>query len=290
MLVERRVDLTISFTETTTSILAANNVVGNNRVFTEQADNDLNDIAGELQLLDLVAKGKIQKKTDKGRTVSDESVSVNYDLTGRTSLPSRASEQLIQIASLPVKGEFYKTAIPLLTNYVYEEASLTNEGKFVLLAGPASTYIAKQFVGRGEVPTVAIGESFTVGFGIDASLRAEREMLEKSDKIQGGNRILDFTYRLQIENFGSEPASVRIFDRLPTSKEKEINVTLAPMTQKISEDPMYEKNEHKKGILRWDVSVPAQSIGAKAYALQYQFTMEYDKQMGIAGNPAPLKK
>ena len=29
-LVERRVDLTISFTETTTSILAANNVVGNN--------------------------------------------------------------------------------------------------------------------------------------------------------------------------------------------------------------------------------------------------------------------
>lgn len=272
------------------SIAGNNGSPASNRIFTEQADNDLNGIAGELQLLDLVAKGKIQKKTETGRLVSDESVSVNYDLNGRTSLPSRASEQLIQIASLPVKGEFYKTAIPLLTTYVYEEASLTNAGNFVLLAGPASTYIAKQFVGRGEVPTVAIGESFTVGFGIDASLRAERELLEKTDTIQGGNRILGFTYRLQIENFGGEAASVRVFDRLPTTKEKELNVVVAPMTQKISDDPMYEKNEHKKGILRWDVSVPAQSIGPKAFFVPYQFTMEYDKQMGIASNPVQVKK
>ncbi|MEI6541841.1 MAG: mucoidy inhibitor MuiA family protein, partial [Planctomycetota bacterium] len=53
----------------------------------EQADNDLNDIAGELQLLDLVAKAKVHKKSEKGRTISDESVSVTYDLAGRTSLP-----------------------------------------------------------------------------------------------------------------------------------------------------------------------------------------------------------
>ena len=36
-----------------------------------------------------------------------------------------------------------------------------------------------QFVGNGIVPTVAVGQPFTVGFGIDASLRASRERLEK---------------------------------------------------------------------------------------------------------------
>ena len=269
---------------------ALNNInPGNNKAVVEQADNNLNDIACELQLLDLVAKGKFAKKSEKGRMISDESVSVTYELPGRTSLPSRSSEQSIQIASLPMKGEFYRTAIPVITNYVYEEASLTNEGKFVLLAGPASTYIAKQFVGRGEVPTVAIGESFTVGFGIDASLRAERELVEKTDTIQGGNRVLGFTYRLQIENFSGEAAAVRILDRLPTSKEIEIHVAPAQMTLEISHDPLYEKNDHKKGILRWDANVPAQSIGPKAFGVQYQFSMEYDKQMGIAGNTASMQ-
>ena len=253
----------------------------------EQADNDLNDIAGELQILDLVAKGKIGKKGEKSRAISDESVSVTYDLPGRTSLPSRSSEQLIQIASMPMKGQFYKAATPLLTTYVYEEASLTNESKLVLLAGPASTFVAQQFVGRGEVPTVAIGESFTVGFGIDASLRAERELVEKTDTIQGGNRVQSFTYRLQIENFNGDVAAVRILERLPTAKENEIRVMPAVMSQEISKDAMYEKNDHKKGILRWDASVPAQAIGPKAFSIQYQFSLEYDKQMGIAGIPAP---
>ena len=259
----------------------------NGREQSKQLDNDLNDIAGELQILDLVSQGKIAKKSEKGKAVISESVSVNYDLSGRSSLPSRSSEQLIQIASLPMKGQFYKVAIPLLTNYVYEEAMLTNEGKFVLLAGPASTFVAQQFVGRGEVPTVAIGEGFTVGFGIDASLRAERELIEKTESIQGGNRELGFTYRLQIENFGNEAAAVRIMERLPISKENEVRVTPAVMSVELSKDPLYEKTEHKKGILRWDASVPAQSIGTKAYFLQYQFQLAYDKQMNIIGVQAP---
>jgi uncharacterized protein (TIGR02231 family) len=255
----------------------------------EQADMDLNDIAGELQILDLVAKGKIQKKAlDKSK--QDESVSVTYDLAGRTSLPSRSSEQLIQIASLPMKGKFYKVATPLLTNYVYDEAALTNEGSTVLLAGPVSTFIAKQFVGRGDIPTVAVGESFTVGFGIDASLRAERELLEKSEVMQGGNRVLSFSYRLQVENFGGEKVDVRIIDRLPTAKENEIRVIPAQMSLELSKDPLYEKTEHKKGFMRWDASVPAQAIGTNAFAVQYQFTLEYDKQMGISGMPPPAAK
>ena len=61
------------------------------------------------------------------------------------------------------------------------------------------------------------------------------------------------------------------------------------MTLEISHDPLYEKNDHKKGILRWDANVPAQSIGPKAFGVQYQFSMEYDKQMGIAGNTASMQ-
>ena len=39
----------------------------------------------------------------------------------------------------------------------------------VLLAGPVASYMAGQFVGHADIPTVAAGEQFDVGFGIDSS-------------------------------------------------------------------------------------------------------------------------
>lgn len=53
----------------------------------------------------------------------------------------------------------------------------------------------------------------------------------------------------------------------------------------MSTDPQYQQRERKKGLLRWDVKVPAQAIGTKLTTVQYQMEMEYDKQLSIAGLP-----
>jgi len=47
----------------------------------------------------------------------------------------------------------------------------------------------------------------------------------------------------------------------------------------------YEQGAKKKGVLRWDVEIPAQSFGPKSFTFDYQFRIEYDKQMVIAGPP-----
>jgi Domain of unknown function (DUF4139)/N-terminal domain of unknown function (DUF4140) len=253
---------------------------------TEDFDVTLNDVARESQVLDLVNSAKVERSGKPSREADSEGVSVSYQLAGRTSLPSRSDRQLIQIASLPMKAEVYRVAMPVLTTAVYEEASVVNASKMVLLAGPVSTYVAGQFVGHGDMPTVSIGESFTVGLGIDSSLRAHRELAKKNESIQGGNRVVDFTYQLSIENFGSDAAQVRLLDRMPTGKENEVKLTLVAPGQPLSEDSRYEQQQRKKGVLRWDVKVPAQAIAAKAFTLDYQMQMEYDKQLSIAGLPA----
>jgi hypothetical protein len=252
---------------------------------TETYDATLNDVARESQVLDLVLTAKVDSSAKPSHNEPGEGVSVSYQLAGRTSLPSRSDRQLIQIAALPMKAEFYKVAIPVLTSAVYEEASVVNDGKLVLLNGPVATYVAGQFVGHGEVPTVAVGESFTIGLGIDSSLRAQRELLKKTESIQGGNRVVEFTYQLGVENFGAEPAQVRLMDRMPTAKESEVKLALVAPGQELSTDPQYQQRERKKGLLRWDVKVPAQAIGTKLTTVQYQMEMEYDKQLSIAGLP-----
>ncbi len=251
-----------------------------------QNDVALNKVADQLQVLELVTK-ETKREEDAGQRArhAQEGIVVTYQLGARTSLPSRSDRQLIQIASLPMKGEFYKMAIPVLTNYVYDEAALTNTSNMVLLAGPVASYMAGQFVGSGDIPTVAVGQPFTVGFGIDASLRATRERVAKTDEVQGGNKLLGFTYRLAVENFGAAPAEVRLMDRLPTAKDTEVKISLDTKEVELSQDKEYQMTDRKSNILRWDVTVPAQKNGTEAFALQYQLHMEYDKNLGISNLP-----
>jgi hypothetical protein len=243
-------------------------------------DSALNRVAGELQVLDLVAAGRGRSG---GAALEAEGYSVVYEVAGRTALPSRADQQLIQIAALPLKGEFYKIAIPVLTSYVYEEANLVNDSPLVLLAGPVATHVEGHFVGQSSIPDVAAGEQFRVGFGIDSALRATRELVDRRESVQGGNRVVDFKYKLAIENFGAAAAKLRVLDRLPTSKGNEIKVTLLDEGKGLYTKGPQAETDRKKGLLRWDVEVPAQAAGEAAQATEYRFRLEYDRQMAIVG-------
>ncbi|MGD9644194.1 MAG: mucoidy inhibitor MuiA family protein [Pirellulales bacterium] len=247
-------------------------------------DVELNRVAAQDQVLDLLSRREFGpgKPSVEPRTAD---VSVTYRLPMRTSLPSRADQQLVQIALLPLEGDFYKLASPVLTAHVYDEALVTNQGETVLLAGPVSSYLADQFVGQGQLPTVAVGETFTLGFGIDSSLRATRELVKKDEAIQGGNRVVDFTYRVSIDNFGADATAVRLFDRVPKAKDGEVKLTLVSTGRELSEDPRYRQAQHGKGLLRWDVDVPAKASGPQAFAVEYQLRLEYDRQMSIVGSP-----
>lgn len=242
-------------------------------------DARLNYFANELQILDFNSGTIIAGK--KLAAPPSEGVSVSYRLAGKTSLPSRSDQQLIQIARLPLTGEFYRVAAPVLSSYVYEEAKLVNTGNVVMLAGPASTFIGEEFVGRGAVPTVAVGESFTVGLGIDSSLRATRELVSREETIQGGNRIVDFVYRLDLENFADAAAEVQLVDRIPVVGEDDIKITMVKSDKDLAE---YEGRaaDRKSGILRWGVEVAP----AKRMAMEYTLRIEYDKELSIVGMPA----
>jgi hypothetical protein len=252
---------------------------------TAQQDSDLNGLAGKLQVLELVSKDA--GRTMTGKESDQEGVSVTYQLPARTSLPSREDQQSIQIATLDMTGEFYKLAMPVLTSYVYDQSTVTNQSKIVLLSGEVQSYFNDQYVGVGTLPTVAVGEKFTVGFGIDSSLRATRELVDKTETTQGGNRVMNFSYRLSVENFGSSPAIVRLVDRLPTTKNPDVKITVVSTNKEPSTQPVAPSEAgsaaHRAGILNWTVEVPAQAMSDKASTIDYQYRLEFDKQLAIAG-------
>jgi len=254
------------------------------------AGNDfaLNRVAAEGQLLDVLTAERFDRRDKSTKiptepTVS-ESVSVTYGIAARTSVPSRTDQQLIQIARIQAPSTFDKVATPVLTANVFDEATITNTSDMVLLAGPSASYAGGEFVGRGSVPTVAVGQVFNAGFGIDSSLRASRELVERTETTQGGNRVVNFTYRLSLENFSKKPVAVRLMERLPHPKGNDIKLTLVSSgteSQPLSTDPAFERTQRKNGLLRWDLVIPPDRGAADPYTLDYRFQLEYDRQMSI---------
>ncbi len=240
----------------------------------------LNRAAGDYQTLELAA-GK-ELLASRAGLADAEGPCLSYRIPHPVSLPSRRDQQMVRVMQTNIKGNFYHVATPVLSSYVYREAELRNQSNEDLLAGPITVYLDGRFVGRSEIPTVARGQTFVVGFGADPQLRARRELIERTEVVQGGNRELSFKYRLVLENFKPEAAAVRLFDRVPFSdRPAEVRIKLGEMKEPLSTDSLYVRTEKPKNILRWDLTIPAGATAEKARLLEYGFTVEFDRNLAI---------
>lgn len=239
----------------------------------------MNVISNTLQLMETNQK-VLGARVERERPA--EAVSVTYRLPGKTSLASRSDRQLVRIADLALKGDFYYVATPVLSGYVYREAEVSNDSELAMLEGPATVYLDGGFVGRSSLPLVAHGQKFTIGFGFDPQLRAGRELAERTEESMGANRGINLEYVLSLENYKDAPVRVRLYDRLPyPTRGADIRVTLGDSDAEPSDDELYLENERPKGILRWDVEVPARASGTTAHKITYAYKMEFDRKQSV---------
>ena len=247
------------------------------------ANEELNVLALRNQSLVFNVGGKefveLQQKMAEISRV--EGLSVTYALPGKLTLPSRSDQQLVSIAAITTKADFTLVATPLLTDYVYLQADVLNASDTVLLPGQASMFRDGEFVGKSQLPQVTIGEKFTAGFGIDSQVRLAHELEDKQSRIQGGNRIDTYNYRIAISNYKNAAVELRLLDRLPYTDDASVKIELAKTDPKLSEDTEYLRTIRKKGILRWDLTLAPNTIDEKATIVKYSYTMESDRNMQL---------
>jgi hypothetical protein len=227
-----------------------------------------------------------EQKADRGkrlppRAEKNEGPSVTYHLPSKLSVPSRNDEQVLEVARIDMQPEYYYKAVPVLTPHVYRQANLTNKSKYILLPGEATMYNGTDFVGRMNLPLVAIGETFTAGFGTDPQLQVQRAMTEKTRSMQGGNQILAYQYRILMSSYKPERVKVQLWDRLPQAENETMGVNLVKAAPEVSKDPLYQREERPHNLLRWDLDLDPDMSGEKALMVQYEFKLELDKNMTI---------
>jgi len=231
--------------------------------------------------LTLSLEEKHKPTTGKDRSGSNEGPSVTYHLNTRLTVPSRNEEQAIEVVRIDMTPDYFYKAVPVLTPHIYRQANLVNKSKYVLLPGEATMYNGSDFVGRMNLPLVAIGEQLTIGFGTDPQLQVHRQLMDKARTIQGGNQILKFEYRILVNSYKPERVKLQLWDRMPSAENETMGITLVKTTPEVSRDPLYQREERPSNLLRWDLEIDSDMNGEKAKTVSYEFKLEMDRQMSI---------
>jgi uncharacterized protein (TIGR02231 family) len=248
-----------------------------------KANKDLNFYASNTQMMEFEADKRLLKELKEKAVAIQraEGVSVMYRLPGRLTLPSKSDQQLVTIASIQCPAAFTFVAAPLLTDYVYLEGELTNTSDTILLPGAADTFRNGEFVGKGDMKLVTIGQTFTAGFGVDSQIQVTREFKDKKIETLWGNRMDEQQYRLEINNYKNAVAALRLMDRLPWTENEALSIELTSNSHPLSSDAEYLRTQKDKGILRWDLELKPETNGPKATVVNYTFLMKYDNDMTI---------
>lgn len=212
-----------------------------------------------------------------------EGPTVTYRIPTALSVPSRTDEQVLEVARVDLKPELYYKTVPILAPHVYRMADVVNKSEHVLLPGEATVYFGTDFVGQMTMPLVAVGEQFTVGFGVDPQLVVQRSMIDKMRSTSGGNQLLRYDYRILINSYKTDKVKLQVWDRLPYAENDTVGVQLLKATPELSKDAIYQREQRPSNLLRWDVIVEPGSNGTKATPINFEFKLELDRQMTIGG-------
>lgn len=248
-----------------------------------KAQQKLNTIAISNQMIEFEADKRMVRRLQQQAIAVRRTggVSVMYSLPGKLTLPSKSDQQLVTIASLDTPAEFVFVAAPLLTDYVYLQADITNDSDTILLPGKADMFRSGEFVGNADMKLVTIGQSFTIGFGVDSQIQVTREFKDKKTDSFLGNRIDENYYRLAIDNYYDKPVALRLTERLPWTENKELAIELTNVSHPLSTNAEYLRTERDKGILRWDLQLAPNTTSENATIINYAFTLKYDNDMTI---------
>lgn len=241
---------------------------------------EMNRAATAEQALEYAAKPESVRSISRLLRQQASGLSVNYKLEGKVSLASRRDSQMVEIARLALPAKFYYVATPLLSEYVYRYAQVSNSSKTSLLEGRGNVYLDGDFVGAVNVPMVAQGQKVRIGFGTDPQLRAWREFASKKEEIHGGNKEVTYRYRLVLDNYTDNAVTVRLADRIPMETSA-MRVTLTETKEPLSKDAEYLRVFRPQGILRWDIEIPPHAAAGTAKIVEYSFKLEFERRLHL---------
>lgn len=168
--------------------------------------------------------------------------------------------------SWPVTTE--RKLYPALFSESFLVAELKNPAPWPLPAGSASLYVGADPAGTANLKLVSPGEKFTLPLGIDRALKPVRNVrvVDAEKGVFSKDDFSEYTVSIQLANPYRAPVAVRLYDQVPVTDDKEVEIALLETKPAATHDKV-------RGHLEWRLSVPA---GAKT-EVSFKYTLKRPK-------------
>ncbi|QBZ98374.1 mucoidy inhibitor MuiA family protein [Flavobacterium sangjuense] len=190
---------------------------------------------------------------------------VTFKIKKNYSIPSLDTPSIIEIDNFSMPAEFEYFSAPILSENVFLTAKVKDWNKYDLLPGDASIYTEGSYAGTTFINPYQTEEELIISMGIDSNLIIERKQINnlKDKSFLGSTRIIDRNYEITLRNNKSTDATVRIYDRIPISQNKEIKVE--------KENTDSAEYDEKTGILYWPITITPKQVIKKQLGYQVKY-------------------
>ncbi|MGF7139292.1 mucoidy inhibitor MuiA family protein [Roseimarinus sediminis] len=197
---------------------------------------------------------------------SKRETSNEYLLDASQTIPSNNKTTTVSFREAEIEADFVYQAIPKLSENVFLIGRINDWYKAELSDGEVNVYLEHSYVGQSKINTAQFSDTLEVSFGIDNNISIQREKLSEftANQFIGSNRTETIAYKISLRNNKSYPVSILVYDQIPISTTKEIQVETLDVsdgkadseTGKVAWDLSLSPNENKELIIKYSVKYP----------------------------------
>ena len=222
-------------------------------------------------------------------TVNNDGPAISFSLPRTITVPSNAADkQTTSLGAFETEATLYRIATPMITDSTFMQSEVTNTSEYILLPGRASIFHGSDYVGKTTLQTITPNETFTVNLGIDPSVVVTRILLEKETTSTGlfsSGVQTNYEYQASISSGHSEPIELQIWDRIPISRNEEIEVSLNNLSMPLSTAKEYLASKRPQGLLRWDLTIAPERTGNNSEVLSWEVEVAHSEKVDITSLP-----
>lgn len=196
-----------------------------------------------------MVKSEAMSAPQTPRVENDGAFTQSYRVKAPVTLTSGNADQFISVASHEIAVAIETRFFPAMNLDGFIHATGTFDADISLPSGPATLYRDGQSVGRANLASVSANSEIAMGFGVNDRLIAERveEQSQKGEQgIFKGEKYARRSNRYEITNNHPRPVVIRVFDRIPVSRQDDLTVKELEITQ-----PVTRNARDIKGVLSW---------------------------------------
>ncbi|MBP6511500.1 MAG: DUF4139 domain-containing protein [Bacteroidia bacterium] len=205
--------------------------------------------------------------------MNENQLSTSFDIQGAYSIPSDGQEYQVEVQKFTLKSTYNYVGLPKLDSDAFLTASVTGWEELSLSPGGANVYFDGAFVGESFINPAETSDTLEISLGRDKRIVMKREKLKdvSGNKFFGGNKERTLAFDISVKNGKKEAVTMILYDQVPLSNQKEIEVKIDEMSG--------AQYNSETGEIKWTLTLAPGETVKKRLA----FKVKYPKDKQIMG-------